>query len=56
MTWTTWTREKEREQTQSYDENPYTNKELTNQLTTQKRHKNLRLHNDCGPTKDGQLE
>ena len=24
-------------------------------MTTQKRNKTLRLHNDCGPTKDGQL-
>ena len=25
-------------------------------VTTQKRHQKFRLHNDCGPTKDGQLE
>ena len=24
-------------------------------VTTHKRHQKLRLHNDCGPTKDGQL-
>ena len=24
-------------------------------VTTQKRHQKLRLHNDCGPTKDGQF-
>ena len=34
-------REKERDPTQSYDENPYTNRKLNNQLTTQRRHQNF---------------
>ena len=33
-----FTREKERNLTWSYDENPYTNRKFNNQLTTQKRH------------------
>ena len=43
-------REKERDLTQSYDENPYTNRKFNNQLTTQRRQQKLRLRNDCGPT------
>ena len=35
------TREKDRDLTQSYDENPYTNRKFNNQLTTQKRHQNV---------------
>ena len=42
-------REKERNLTQSYDENPYTNIKFNNQLTTKTPPK-LRLHNDYGPT------
>ena len=34
-------REKERYLTQSYNENPYTNRKLNNQLTTEKRHQNI---------------
>ena len=40
----------ERDLTQSYDKNPFTNRKFKNQVTTQKRHQKLRLHNDCGPT------
>ena len=47
---------KEGDLTQSYDKNPYTNRKFENQRTTQNRHQKLRLHNHCGPTKDGQLE
>ena len=36
-------REKEHDQTQCYDESPYTNRKLNDQLTTQKRHQNDRL-------------
>ena len=43
-------REKEGDLIQSYDKTPYTNRKFENQRTTQKRHQNLRLHNDCGPT------
>ena len=42
--------EKEGDLTQTYDENPYTNRKFENQWTTQKGHQKLRLHNDCGPT------
>ena len=49
-------REKDRDLTQSYDERPYAKRKFNNQLITQKRHQKLRLHNDCGPTYDGQLE
>ena len=42
-------REKERDLTQSYDKSPYNNGKFNNQVTTQNRHKKLRLHNDCGP-------
>ena len=49
-------REKERDLTQSYEEIPFTNRKFNNQLTTQKRHHKLRLHNDCEPIEDGQLE
>ena len=35
---------------------PHTNRKFNKQLTTQKRQQKLRLHNDCEPTKDGQLE
>ena len=45
-------REKGRDLTQSYDEHPNTNRKFNNQLRTHK----LQLHNDCGPTQDGQLE
>ena len=46
-------REKEGDLTHYFDKkNPYTNRKFENQWTKQK----LRLHNDCGPTKDGQLE
>ena len=46
-----------RDLTQSYDKNPYrTNKNFENQWTTHKRHQKLQIHNDCGPTTDGQLE
>ena len=31
-------------------ESPYTNRKFNNQLTTQKRHQNLRLLKYCGPT------
>ena len=41
---------------QSYDKNFYTNWKFENKYTTQKRHQKFRLHNDCGPTSDGQLE
>ena len=43
-------RENEGDLTQTYDENPYTNRKIENQWTTQKRHQKLRLHDDCGPT------
>ena len=36
-------REKEGNLTQTYDENPYTNRKFENQWTTQKRHQNLQL-------------
>ena len=49
-------REKEGDLTHAYDKKPHTNRKFENQRATQKRHQNLRLHNDCGPTKDGQLE
>ena len=49
-------REKDGDLTQSYDRPPYTNGKFENQRTTHKRHQKLRLHNDCGLTKDGQLE
>ena len=49
-------KKKEEDLTQTNDENPYTNRKFKNQWTTQKRHQERRLHNDCGPTKDGQLE
>ena len=42
--------ENERDLTRFYDENPYTNRKFNDQLTTQKRHQKLRLHNDCVPT------
>ena len=48
--------QKEGDLTQSYDKKPYTNRTFENQWTTQKRHQKLRLHNDSGPTKEGQLE
>ena len=47
--------EKEGDLTQSYDKTPHTNRKFENQRTTHKRHQKLRLHNDCGPTYDGQL-
>ena len=43
-------REKEGDLTQSYDKTPYTNRKFENHRTTHKRHKKIRLHNDCGPT------
>ena len=43
-------REKEGDLAESYEKNPDTNRKFVNQKTTQKRHQNLRLHNDCGPT------
>ena len=43
-------KKKELNLTQSYDENPYTNRKFNNQLTTQRRHQKRRIHNDCGPT------
>ena len=46
----------ERDLTQSYDENPYTNRKFNNKLTTQKRHQKLRLHSDCWHTEDGRKE
>ena len=45
-------REKGRYLTQYYDKSPYTKQQRDNT----KRHQKLRLHNDCGPTLDGQLE
>ena len=42
-------RENKRDLTRFNDERPYTNRKLNNQLTTQERSQNLRLHNDCGP-------
>ena len=36
--------EKERDLTQSNDENPYTNRKFNNQLTTKRRHQKLRLN------------
>ena len=35
---------------------PFTNRKFENQWTTQNHQQKRRLHNDCGPTKDGQLE
>ena len=48
--------EKKGDLTQTYDKTLYTNRKFENQWTTQKRHQKLRLHNDCGPTYDGQLD
>ena len=48
-------REKERDLTQSYDKSPYTNRNVK-RATTQRHHQNVRLHSDCGRTKDGQIE
>ena len=45
-----FTREKERDLTQSYDESLFTNRKFKNKLTTQNIHQKLRLHNHCGPT------
>ena len=45
------TREKGRDLTQPYDKSPYTYRKIEKcNVTKQKRHKKLRLHNDCGPT------
>ena len=50
-------REKGRDLTQSYDKRPYTHRKIQ-KATWQhkKRHHKCRLHNDCRPTYDGQLE
>ena len=37
-------------------QNPYTQRKIKRNVTKQKRHQTVRLHNDCGPTKDGQLK
>ena len=43
--------------TQSYDKSPYTNRNIKRAKWQHKqRHKKVRLHSDCGPTYDGQLE
>ena len=42
--------------TQSYDKRPYTNKCQTGKVTIQKGHQKVRLHSECGPTYDTQLE
>ena len=43
-------REKGRDLTQSFDKSPYTDRKIQKQRDNTKRHQNLRLHNDCGPT------
>ena len=43
-------REKEGDLTQSFDKKAGSKQKIRKQWTTQKRHQNLRLHNDCGPT------
>ena len=42
--------ERKRDLTEVYDRILYTNGKLKNKVTTQKRHLNVRLHTDCGPT------
>ena len=43
-------KKKGRDLTQYYDKSPHRQKNPKNNVTTQKRHQKLRLHNDCGPT------
>ena len=46
-------REKGRDLTQSYDKSPYTNRNVKKaQWQHKQRHKKVRLHSGCGPTKD----
>ena len=49
-------REKGRDLTQSYYKSPYSNRKIQRLRDNTKTPPKLRLHNDCGPTKDGQLE
>ena len=44
------TREKGGDLTQSYDKTLHSQKNPKRNVTTQKHHPQLRLHNDCGPT------
>ena len=48
-------REKGRYLTQSDDKSPIQHEIQKSKATTQKRHQNIRLHNDCGAINDGQL-
>ena len=42
-------------ETQSYDKSPHIHRKIKN-ATKHKKHQKLRLHNACGPTKDGKFE
>ena len=44
-----------RNRTQSYEKIPYIDRKLKKAMWQHKIAPNIRLHNDCGPTKDGQL-
>ena len=57
--WPLILREKGRDLTQSYDKTPYTHrikKTKKKQRDNIKRYQKFRFQNNCGPTKDGQLE
>ena len=41
--------------TQSYNKSPYIDRKSKKQRDNTKRHIKIRLHNDCGPTSDGQF-
>ena len=48
-----YVREKGRDLTQSFDKSPKKHprkNQKSNETTTKKRHQNIRIHNDCGPT------
>ena len=47
---------KEGDLTQSYDKKPIPTENSKINGQHKKTHQKLRLHNDCGPTQDGQLE
>ena len=49
-------REKGRVLTLSYDKSPHTHRLTKKQRDNTKTPPKLRLHNDCGPTYDGQFE
>ena len=45
-----WLKAKGRDLTQYYDKTPTSTENQKRRVTTHKRHQNIRLRNDCGPT------